>query len=218
MCRWNFSSWSRDEKRTNIFKKNGYPLSFIEKCIRKFVASRRKVNVQVSTVEKKRLLLVLPFLGNVSVQTMTKLKKTIRKVLNCCEIDFVFKTDCRLSSLFRFKDIVPGDLASSVVYSYVCGGCNATYYGQTKRHLKVRASEHIGISALTGKKIKPTRSAVSDHHQTCTHQSSFDDFKVLSRGGETPILEIKESLFIMRDSPLLNRTISSSPLYLFDKS
>ena len=95
MCCWNFSSWSRDEKRTNIFKKNGYPLSFIEKCIRKFVASRRKVNVQVSTVEKKRLLLVLPFLGNVSVQTMTKLKKTIRKVLNCCEIDFVFKTDCR---------------------------------------------------------------------------------------------------------------------------
>ena len=125
------------------------------------------------------------------------------------------KSEHRLSSIFRFKDKVPDTLTSGVVYSYTCGGCKATYYGQTERHLRVRASEHTGISALTGKEVKTSRSAISDHHLTCPFKPSLDDFKVLSCRGRTTLLEIKESLFIMRDNPQLNRTLTSAPLYLF---
>ena len=42
-------------------------------------------------------------------------------------------------------------LRSNVVYKFLCGNCNVTYYGKTIRHLKVKASEHMGVSALTGK-------------------------------------------------------------------
>ena len=42
-------------------------------------------------------------------------------------------------------------LLTGLVYKYKCGGCNATYYGNTKRHLKVRIWEYLGISHLTEK-------------------------------------------------------------------
>ena len=45
-------------------------------------------------------------------------------------------------------------LLSGLVYKYKCGGCNATCYGKTKRHFKVRICEHLGISHLTEKKVK----------------------------------------------------------------
>ena len=45
-------------------------------------------------------------------------------------------------------------LLSGLVDKYKCGGCNATYYDKTKRHFKVRICEHLGVSHLTGKKVK----------------------------------------------------------------
>ena len=36
--------------------------------------------------------------------------------------------------MFRFKDRVPYDLVSGVVYEYTCGRCNSSYYGDTERH------------------------------------------------------------------------------------
>ena len=50
--------------------------------------------------------------------------------------------------MFRFKDRVPYDLMSGVVYEYTCGKCNCSYYGETKRHSKVRSDAHIGTSPL----------------------------------------------------------------------
>ena len=47
--------------------------------------------------------------------------------------------------MFRFKDRVPYDLVSGVVYKYTCGRCSSSYYDETERHLKVRSGEHIGI-------------------------------------------------------------------------
>ena len=40
---------------------------------------------------------------------------------------------------------------------------------------------------------------------------------VLAYKSKKYLLEIKESLLIMRDKPSLNRNINSAPLYLFDK-
>ena len=30
---------------------------------------------------------------------------------------------------------------------------NATYYGKTKHHFKLRMCEHLGVSALTGNRV-----------------------------------------------------------------
>ena len=41
------------------------------------------------TVEKKRLLLVFPYLGIIPLQSRTKLKQALKGVLNCCKLEIV---------------------------------------------------------------------------------------------------------------------------------
>ena len=106
------------------------------------------------TVEKKPLVLVLPYLGSISLQAMTKLKKLSKNVFNCCKFQIVFKNKTRLGNNFHFKDQIPKDLTSGVVYIFQCGLCNEPYYGECMRHLNVRIGEHIGISPLTRKQVK----------------------------------------------------------------
>ena len=112
---------------------------------------------QLITVEKEAMFLSLSYLGEISLQTRTKLRKSFKGLLNSCKLQFVFKSQRKLLNVFRFKDRLPSDLVPGVAYKYTCGRCNSTCYGETDRHLKVRSGEHIGISPLTFKKTKPSK-------------------------------------------------------------
>ena len=172
---------------------------------------------EVLTVEKKVITLVIPFLGDLSLEIKTKLHKALKRTLGCCNIQLVFKSQRNLANVFRFKDRLPHELISGVVYNFKCGRCNSSYYGETNRHLKVRSGEHIGILPLTFKKVKPSaESSVRDHLLVCDHCPSFEDFTVLAHGSNKFLLELKESLLIKLNKPELNNNISSAPLFLFD--
>ena len=85
------------------------------------------------------------------------------------------------------------------------------------RHLNIRTGEHIGISPLTKTNFKPRNSFVADHLLFCNHLVSYDDFSVLTREKKSFLLELKESLLIMRDKASLKRNITSASLDLFDR-
>ena len=175
----------------------------------------RVVKETTLTVEKKPLVLVLPYLGSVSLETRTKLKKSLKNIFNCCKVQIVFKNKTRLSNNFRFKNRIPSDLTSGVVHKFQCGFCNESYYGECVRHLNFRIGEHIGISALIKKQVKPKNGSVADHLLFCNHSASYDGFSILTCENKKVLLELKESLLIMRDKPSLNRNITLAPLYLF---
>ena len=78
----------------------------------------------------------------------------MRNKLPYCNIRFVFLIKCKISDFFTFKDKVPSFLRPDIVYKFHCGSCNATYYGKNKRHFKVRMCKHLGISSLTGERVK----------------------------------------------------------------
>ena len=160
---------------------------------------------------------MLPFLGNLSLQTKTKLQNVLKRVLGCFKTQIAFKSQRNLSNVFRFKDRLPYELISLVVYKFQCGRCNSSYIDGTDRHLKVRSGEHIGISPLTFNKVKPSaESSVRDHLLFCDHSLSFDEFTILTHGNYKFLLEIKESLLMKLIKPEPNKNISSAPLYLFD--
>ena len=147
-----------------IFRMNGYPENFIDKCFKKFLNNVHLVKENVPTVEKKRLLLVLLYLGIISLQTRTKLQQALKCFLNCSKLEIVFKCQARLSNSFRYKDPILKDLISGVVYKFQSGLCNESYYGESIRHLDIGSGEHIGVSPFTGKKVKPSNnSAICDH-------------------------------------------------------
>ena len=204
------------EKLKNFLSKNGYSSSFIDTCIRKFLDKRYTVKEKSFDVPKKEVTVVLPFLGSNSSIIKTQLNKTFNQYLKFCKLRIVFKTSNRLSNYFRFKDNIPGPLRSCQIYKFSCGSCNASYIGKTFRHMKVRVSEHMGVSPRTGKVVKGTLStSVRDHMLFCDHKVTWDDFTVLGRESNHYLLDIKESLFIKRDQPLLNKNIYSKELYLF---
>ena len=109
------------------------------------------VRATILTVEQMPFVLVLPYLSSISLQTRTKLKKSLNKIFNFCKLQIVFKNETKLGNKFHFKDQIPKDLTSGVFYKFQCGLCNESYYGECMRHLNVRIGEHIGISLLTRK-------------------------------------------------------------------
>ena len=99
---------------------------------------------------------------------------------------------------------MPFSLRSNVVYKFSCGRYNATYYGETCRHLSIRVAEHSDVLPLTGKKLEAeTTTAIKGHMLFCDHLVSLEDFKILASGNSEFHLKIKESLLISRDKPEL---------------
>ena len=143
--------------------------------------------------------------------------KFFKDILNCCNLQIVFKSQWKFANVFRFKDCLPFSFVSRAVYT--CGWCNYSYHGKTDRHLKVGSGEHIGILPLTFRKAKPSKViAIRDHLLICNNVLSFNEFTILAYGHHKYILETKESLVIKRARTVLNKNTSSSKLFLFDKS
>ena len=77
--------------------------------------------------------------------------------------------------------------------------------------------EHLGISALTGKRIKgDDDSGMKEHLLFCNHTHDFEDFSILATINNDFKFTLIESLLINRDHPPLNKNKQSLPLELFD--
>ena len=103
----------------------------------------------------------------------------------------------------------------------MCNKCNLVYYGKTKRHFKVRVFEHLGISLRTSNRFtynhkQNKNTTVLNHLHECKCNSSINDFKIIGSAKNDYLLCLKESLIIHKDKPLLNKSVKSIPLPLFD--
>ena len=84
--------------------------------------------------------------------------------MNYCNLQVVFESKTRLGNTYLFKDQIPKNLTSGVVYKFQCGLRNECYYGECVRHLNVRIGEHIGLSPLTKTNVKPKNSSLDDEY------------------------------------------------------
>ena len=199
-----------------ILKKNGYPENFLDRCILKFFNKVYETKPTVTTVPKKEVRIILPFLGSSSLSVKNSLKKLYREILPFCSLQIVFKTGNKLSSHFKFKDSLPGTLRSGVVYQFKCAKCNLSYVGSTWRFWERRLQEHLHISALTGKPLSGGQIyAPMQHARTCQYHLKRDDFSIIGSEKNRYLLRLKESIFIYKLRPQLNGTESSVKLHLF---
>ena len=164
----------------DIFQRNCYPKSFIDKCFKKFLDRLHIIKSTLATVEKNPLRLVLPYLGPLSLQIRVKVINATKNTLNHCKLQLIFKNERKLSNMFRFKVCVPYDLVSGVVYEYTCFQSDSFYNDEIERHLNVgRHGEHIGVSPLTFKKTKPSmESSILDQHLECDNNPFLDEFSI----------------------------------------
>ena len=203
----------------SILKKNRYPEGLIDKVIYRFLNNKFTPQTKIPTVPRKKIRIVLPFLGQTSLDIKRKLNELFR-MIPTCQVEVIFQTTYRMGNMFRFKDCLPKSIMTDFVYFFKCSCCAATYVGRCYRHKQVRFCEHAGLSPLTGKALKPTlvnASSIKAHMFQEKHRVDPEqDFKIISRGGSREVLDIKESIMIGRLRPTLNERVKSAPLFLYE--
>ena len=110
---------------------------------------------------------------------------------------------------FTNKSITPKCLLSDLVYRFNCNWCNATYIGETGRHLCTRVQEHTRISSMTSSKV-------AAHCFSCSLMASkpgLSDFSVVTGGfGNYYERTVYEALYIRKMKPTLNLQIDTGDL------
>ena len=194
------------------FYDNGYSNDLFYKLVNRYLNNKYQPTCSVPTVDKEVLYLKIPYLGNLSHKIQMALSDSFSKFYPDKVFRFVPMNQFRISSLFHFKDRMPADLRSSIVYLFNCPSCQAGYVGSTVRSLRTRIAEHLGQSARTGRELQsPPHSAVREHCKSCKVSPNRDHFSILDTCPSDSI-RILESLYIKKLNPLLNNTLSSFPL------
>ena len=176
-----FKIWSSYEKLHNeIFSGTDILIILLIFVLKFFLINSILPQKNYQTVKKKQLLIILPFLGHLSFETRNRIKSCIRNQLPFCSLRIAFQSKTRPSNLFRFKESVPKYLCLHLIYKFPCSCCNLPYYCENERHLFVRASEHLGITPLTQKKVKnPKKCSIMDDILLEGHNATYNDFSIL---------------------------------------
>ena len=91
------------DKLKKILSKNAYPQKFIDKCIQKFLNNMFIQRLQIPTVPKKELIIILPYLGKMSQIVKTRLTKTMNKHMKFCKLRVIFQINNRLRNFFSLQ-------------------------------------------------------------------------------------------------------------------
>ena len=76
----------------------------------------------------------LPYIGNLTHHIKNKLSKRCKEF---CQESFNIKlvfNSFKVKSYFSYKDPIPNDLKSFLVYKFTCASCSSSYIGETFLH------------------------------------------------------------------------------------
>ena len=130
-----------------LLLKNQYPLTMIDNIIKKYLQNainkKNKGSMPVEMPNIETRYFKRPFIGMYSKVTKSKIEKLCKRFWKCAKVKLAFTSNI-LRQTYLYKDSYPSVLSSEVLYKFVCATCNASYFGQTHRHLTTRIDEHFG--------------------------------------------------------------------------
>ena len=154
----------------------------------------------------------LPYIVNLSHYIKNRLSKLCKEF---CKENFNIKlvfTLFKIKNCISYKDPIPDDLKSFLVYKLTCVSCSSSYIGKIYCHFKTRIEELIK---------KDNKSHILKHlHSTATCFGSYNSlsFKIIGKANSKFDLKIKEVLHINWTKPNLNAQESHLALTLSLKS
>ena len=198
------------------FAQNGYNVFSLCQKISKKIRMLNNPTPQMATVSKRVVYCSIPFMSNSHNDSFKQnIGKIVKEFFPHVNLRLSFKNNFTISSMFRFKDVVPTSVKSNIVYKYQCGICHSTYIGESARHYNTRVAEHRGVSSRTGAPLKNTNSNVFQHFFETGHTIKEENFKIICQ--RSPFdLKISESIAIHQDRPCLNDRVSSATLNILD--
>lgn len=212
------STWLNFHKDMEYISKfakfNFFPKDISQKLISEFLREVFCPKLPIPTVPKQKIYLKLPYIGSKTYHFINILQPILKRTFTSSEFIFIPVNNYNIASFFRFKEKIPDLLRSSLIYSFNCTSCQASYVGQTGLQLKVRISKHAGKSFRTGRYLSsPEESSIRSHAELNHHRISESDFKILTLASTSLDRRILESLCIKQLKPNLNIDNSSIVLY-----
>ena len=190
-------------KLQSVFYDNGYSQQQFDRVKEQFnkkVANQSDASPPPNTkeLEDRKILLKVPYLGQISVTFAKRLRSLLCK--SGLDVRTTYQTT-KVQDSFVLKDALPKTICSKVVYKFTCRSDPATnYIGFTNRTLSERVKEHISGST-----------AVSDHIsvcRACNHEGvTIDNFEIIKRCRYKIESSIYEALAIKEQNPILNKNL-----------
>lgn len=151
-----------------------------------------------------------------------KLKSAFRKQ----DLQLVYRTENKISNFLGSTKDKMKVLEKSGIYQITCSCCQSTYYGQTRRQVRIRYKEHLANI----KNNQPSKSSVAEHAITNSHlnfkevDEAFDkkELKLLKVVMNPMRLDAYESYYIHRHAKfkpnvgLMNSDNGNVSSYLFN--
>ena len=172
---------------------NGYPSWILKDPKQKTKGDQQPTpQINTSSTPKKKYPVILPYVKGFSEE--------LRRIFKGYNIQAYFKpTNTLRQLLVRPKDKLDKHQVTGPVYHIPCGGCSASYVGETERSLKARFLEHRRPSSTT--------SEVSRHIHTVEpgHSVDINNAKVLEVEPRWYERGVKEAIHIHTLQPTLNK-------------
>ena len=191
-----------------LLNKNGYSKFLLDRLAKETID--KLVNVPLEKVDvpevKSKIsgahVFVVPY-----SEGFKSFRNSVMKALgNSVHFRIVSKSKKSID-MFSNKSRTPFGLASDLVYKFTCNGCNATYIGETSRHLCTRVQEHSR---------KKGSSHIIEHRKVCKADTNISDFKILHKNfGSYWERILCEALVIKDQSPSINIQSSTNLLRVF---
>ena len=185
----------------------------IDKIIHRYLSekmnpSQTRQNASPNSRKTSTHFYKLPYVGRFFKIAQTKLRQLFKHYCKAdLDVKLVFST-FKLRNMFSVKDSLPQGLRSRVVYKFLCAGCNASYIGETTRHLCTRVREHL----LSDKSSHVYRHLQSS--RACHDSCDTECFTILDSAASKFKIKIKEALHIKWEHPILNQQLRHLDLSL----
>ncbi|BHF71376.1 hypothetical protein SprV_0401443400 [Sparganum proliferum] len=158
-----------------VFKANGYPSNFVNRCIRKRDERPNRTDTKVWRA--------LPYVKNVS--------EAVGRLLAPFGIGVAHRPEATIRrQLMKPKDPLPRQETSGVVYRIWCSCGESNYVGETGKQHRTRTAEHAAAV-----RINDASSHVAAHSTGSGHTFKFDEAEILARGDNHVSRELLESWF-----------------------
>ncbi|BHF57912.1 hypothetical protein SprV_0100085800 [Sparganum proliferum] len=158
-----------------VFKANGFPRNFVNRCIRKRDERPNRTD--------SKFWRPLPYVKNVS--------EAVGRLLASLGVRVAHTPEATIRHLvMKPKDPLPRLETSGVVYRIRCSCGQSNYVGETARQFRTRMAEHAAAV-----RINDASSQVAAHSTRSGHTFKFDEAEILARGDNRVSRELLESWF-----------------------
>ena len=178
-----------------ILSNNCFPKKIIERYTYKRACFLKSQNNVEDTNKEFDIssCISLPYIKGLTEALARSVKKT--------GLNIIYNIPKKLDKVIkRGKDKVSKADMKEVVYKIDCSDCDATYIGQTKRHLNTRIKEHRNNIKLH----TSNQNVISKHRNELLHDFKWTSLNILHREKHRRKREIAEMFYIKKHNNTIN--------------